>query len=575
MVNALKRVYTTVMDYLEKFLGTKIAGVRVVPIATKIITLFAVFILVSNFSSNFINLTLNRGELLKLANRLLVKDLKELYSQASNQYDIFEYSKNLPEAIQALENMAIRELTGTRSFSGAFRTDGSLLFWASRDHRPGVFDDTQALRSMVSSIETSGGEGRIRFTLMNRSYFGMFKFNPKWNAFLIRAEEESEFYADTRAIFIRVGLLIAGITLFCLVIGIILINRILRFMTRFAGDLMRMQNDQKLDFVNLEGAPNDDVTYLGASFNSLSATINNLLVIFRRFVTKDIAQRAYADRSVLLDGTTKELTILFSDIKGFTYMTETLGNDIIDVLNLHYDRAIRHIHDKEGIVGSIIGDALLAVFGTMRTGGNKSVEALDAAVGIQKVAAELRTALKAKTDAIIAKRGSLNPLEQRALKAILVEVGVGIDGGEVFYGNIGSYERMTNTVIGDNVNSASRLEGLTRIYHVPIICSEFVKNEALRSDAPYRFVELDKVQVKGKLEGKKIYWPVPIHQVDAELEEQIACFEHGLALYFKGDWKKAGAVWADCRLPMVEDFRLRLDGIKPDDWNGIWAMKTK
>ena len=399
------------MDYLEKILGTKISGVRVVPIATKIIALFAVFILVSNFSSNFINLTLNRGELLKLTNRLLVKDLKELYGQASNQYDIFEYSKNLPEAIQALENAAVRDLTGSRSFSGAFRPDGSLLFWASQDRRPEGFNDKVALQTMITSLDTSGGEGRIRFNLANRSYFGMFKFNPKWDAFLIRAEEESEFYADTQAIFIRVSILIAGITLICLVIGIILINRILRFMTRFAADLMKMQSDQKLDFVNLEGAPNDDVTYLGASFNALSSTINNLLVIFRRFVTKDIAQRAYSDRSVLLDGTTKELTILFSDIKGFTYMTETLGNDIIDVLNLHYDKAIRHIHDKDGIVGSIIGDALLAVFGTMKTGGNKSVEALDAAVGIQKVAAELRSALKARTDAIIVERGKLNPME--------------------------------------------------------------------------------------------------------------------------------------------------------------------
>jgi adenylate cyclase len=563
------------MDYLEKFMGTRIGGVRVVPIATKIIALFAVFILVSNLASNFINLTLNRGEQLKLANRLLVKDLKDLYGQASNQYDIFEYSKNLPEAIQAIENAAIRELTGSRSFSGAFRQDGSLLFWASQDQRPEGFSDTEALQSMITSIDEVGGEGRIRFRLMGRSYFGMYKFNQKWDAFLIRAEEESEFYADTRSIFIRVSLLIAGITFICLIIGIILINRILRFMTRFASDLMRMQNDQKLDFVSLEGAPNDDVTYLGASFNALSSTINNLLVIFRRFVTKDIAQRAYSDHSVLLDGTTKELTILFTDIKGFTFMTETLGNDIIDVLNLHYHRAIRHIHDKEGIVGSIIGDALLAVFGTMKTSGNKSVEALDAAFGIQKVAAELRAALKTKTDAIVAERGKLNPMEQRALKAVLVEVGVGIDGGEVFYGNIGSYERMTNTVIGDNVNSASRLEGLTRIYRVPIICSEFVKNEVLRAGAPYRFVELDKVQVKGKLEGKKIYWPVPISQVDAEMDEQIACFEHGLALYFKGDWEKAGSIWADCRLPMVEDFRLRLDGVKPDDWNGIWAMKTK
>jgi class 3 adenylate cyclase len=563
------------MDFLEKLIGPKIAGVRVVPLATKIVTLFAIFILVSNLSSNFINLTLNRGELLKLANRLLVKDLKELYSQASNQYDIFEYSRNLEEAIATIESTAIKDLAGQRAFSAAFKPDGTVLFWASHDQRPARFDDDAAMQTLVASIETAGGEGRIRFRMSDRLYFGMFKYNAKWGVFMIRAEEETEFYADTTAIFQRISLLIGLITIVCLLVGIILLNRILRFVTRFAADLMRMQRDQKLDLINLIGAPNDDVTYLGASFNALSSTINNLLAIFRRFVTKDVAQRAYSERSIRLEGTTKELAILFSDIKGFTFMTETLGNDIIDVLNLHYDQAIRYIHEEDGIVGSIIGDALLAVFGTLDGTSNKSIQSLSAAYRIQDVARTLRSIMKAKSENLIKERGLLTPLEQRALRAVLVEVGVGIDGGDVFYGNIGSYERMTNTVIGDNVNSASRLEGLTRIYQVPVICSEYIKDEALKGGTQYRFVELDLVQVKGKLEGKRIYWPVPVELVNPQFEDQLSCFEQGLALYYDGDWSRSRKLLKDCTLPMVEEFMHRMDGTKPDDWNGIWAMKTK
>ena len=66
---------------------------------------------------------------------------------------------------------------------------------------------------------------------------------------------------------------------------------------------------------------------------------------------------------------------------------------------------------------------------------------------------------------------------------------------------------MANTVIGDTVNSASRLEGLTRIYHLPVIVSEYVKNEVLKESARYKFFEIDTVQLKGKTEGKKIFFP--------------------------------------------------------------------
>jgi len=561
------------MRSFAKAFGKKVGGTRVVPIVAKIVSLFAVFILTSNLASNYINLTMTRGELLKLANRLIVKDLKELYGTAANQFAIYEFSGDAGEALRAVEESAAKNLAGAKSAAFGVREDGSFVFWSSAADRPERFDDAAALSAMVAERREGRQEGKLRFSLGGYAYFSVFKYNEAWGCFLVRAEEVTEFYAESTAIFARVSAIIAAMTTLCLVIGIVLIRRILRFVTRFTEDIMRMQSDQRLALIDLEGAPNDDITYLGASFNSLSSTINNLLNIFRRFVTQDVAHKAYAEHVIRLEGTTRELTILFTDIKGFTYMTETLGNDIIDVLNLHYDRAIRHIHANEGIVGSIIGDALLAVFGTLSSSRNKSVEALDAAIKIQEVAALLRTAMLEKSEALRRDHGGLSPTEERVLKAVLVEVGVGIDGGEVFYGNIGSYERMTNTVIGDNVNSASRLEGLTRIYRVPVICSEFVKNEA--EGSAYRFVELDLVQVKGKLEGKRIYWPIPASELDPRLERSIEAFEGGLTPYYAGDWAAARRAWDACDLPMMDEFKRRLEGDRPSDWNGIWAMRTK
>jgi len=302
------------------------------------------------------------------------------------------------------------------------------------------------------------------------------------------------------------------------------------------------------------------------------------MTIFKRFVTQDIALRAYRERSVKLEGTTRELTILFSDIKGFTFMTETLGNDIIDVLNLHYQRAITRIHEEKGIVGSIIGDALLAVFGTMDGSENKSLDSLNAAYRVQDVAAELRRDMAAWREDLVRKRGALTEAEDRVYRAVLLEVGVGIDGGEVFYGNIGSYERMANTVIGDNVNSASRMEGLTRIYRVPVICSEFVKSDVAKSDqaSTYRFLEMDKVQVKGKTEGKRIFWPVRTKFIDERLAAEFDAFSAGLEAYYQGDWAQAAVDWKHVTLPLADVFRDRISsGKAPEDWNGIWAMTTK
>ena len=562
------------MNVLRPILGDKIAGVRVVPIITKIVVLFSIFLLASNFVSNYVNLVLNQGEQIALANRIIVKDLAEIYGFASNQYEIYQFNQNLPDAVKGMTESSIKTLRAERSVAFGLRDDGTYLFWASKLAQPPSFADAAAFAALKSS---KAGEGKITFSLGGREYFGVFKRNVNWGVWLVRADDRIEFESVSRAIFANVSLIILGLTALCLVVGTILLRHIIRFVSRMTGDIMKMQQTQRMGLLDLTGAPNDDVTYLGASFNSLASTIDNLISIFRRFVTQDIAERAYLEREVRLEGKTRQLTILFSDIKGFTFMTETLGNDIIDVLNLHYERAIAQIHEHHGIVGSIIGDALLAVYGTIKSDENMSLEALRSAYRIQEVAAELRGEISKKRETIVLRRGALTDAEERVFRAVLVEVGVGLDGGEVFYGNIGSYERMTNTVIGDNVNSASRLEGLTRIYKVPVVCSEFVKNEVQGvSSGEFRFIELDVVQVKGKTEGKRIYWPVREALVDEGLLAEYSAFSSGLQAYYAGNWDEAAAAWHNVKLPVVEVFRDRISGGKvPANWNGIWAMTTK
>lgn len=564
-------------DVLERILGKKIAGTRVVPLMLKIVSIFIIFLLVSNFVSNYINLMLNQGEQIRLLNQLLVKDLKELHVFANNQQEIYSFNEDLEAAKQNMVRAAERNHQGARALSAGITPEGE-FFFAAHEGNPGAsFPDEDALSRMNEQLDAGVTEEAINFQFQGNQYFGVYKYNDAWDMFLLRSEELNEFYADSERIFRNVSLIIVGLTVISAIIGIFLIGHILRFVSAITNQIMEMQEGQRLDLLSLRGAPNDEVSYLGVAFNSLASTIDNLMTIFKKFVARDVAAKAYREREIRLEGERRILTILFTDIKSFTFMTETLGTDIIKLLNLHYDQAIRYIHEHNGDIGSIIGDALLAVFGVMDDDRrNKSLSAVEASYKILEVAASLRQEMHKRKEEILQRRGSLTEAEENVYRAVLLEVGVGIDGGEVFYGNIGSYERMVNTVIGDNVNSSSRLEGLTRFYKVPVITSRYVKDEVEQDTDQYWFVELDRVQVKGKTEGKSIFWPVIREQVDDQLTTDLNHFDEGLRHYYDGRWREAEEAFQRCTLGLSNTFLGRIKNREaPKNWNGVWTMKEK
>ncbi len=564
---------------IETLFGQKINGTRVVPVTIKIILVFTLIILVSNLTSNYINLIFNRTELVNLMRQLLAKDLKDIYSFCNTQHEIYQINRDFKGSVDNIEKKGLNDLKNKKAVVLGVKPDGTFLFQSSKIKKYQALSDKKALKVFNDSLQKNIMEGFVPLVFNNEEYLTVYKYNSKWNIFLIRGEELNEFYQESRRIFRDISLIILLITLASAVVGILLLRFILRFIRIITGNIMHMVQNQQLDLIDLKGAPNDDITYLGVAFNSLSNTINNLVSIFRKFANKDIAIKAYRDREVKLEGNQKDLTILFSDIKSFTFITETLGTDIIKLLNLHYDKAIREIVKNDGVIGSIIGDALLAVFGVLEESHeNKSLSAIRTAYKIQDVAQSLRDQMHKRRQELIRTKGKLTEEEESVFKAVLLEVGVGIDGGEVFYGTIGSYVRMTNTVIGDNVNSASRLEGLTRVYKVPVICSEYVKTDIENNvdNHGMTFIEIDTVKVKGKTIGKKVYWPLLDRDMTKSLKTQIAYYNEGLELYYNGDWKKSYRSFSKCTLPLSDVFKERTKNYEcPRNWNGIWEMKTK
>lgn len=561
--------------------GRKVNNTRVVRVTTKIVLTFTLFILLSNLASNYVNLLFNRSELLQLMNQLLIKDLKSMYSYCNNQYEIYRFDRKLDESVKSIENKGLNEIKNSKAVILGIKQDGTLHFQASKIKRYEKFADEKALKYMSSFMKKEdgeGGEGHLNFMFNNEEYFGMFKYNSKWDIFIIRAEEKNEFFRDSKIIFFKISAIIVAITLFTAFTGIYILRRILRFIDIITGSIMKMVSSKELSLIDLKGAVNDDVTYLGTAFNSLSSTVGNLVGIFQKFANQDIVLKAYKDLEVKLEGTKRELTILFTDIKSFTFITETLGNDIIKLLNLHYDRAIREIVRYDGVIGSIIGDALLAVYGALEdSSDNKSYQAVMSAHKLQEVTDLLRLRMEKIKNEIEEDRGKLNKDELQIYRAVLLEIGVGIDGGNVFYGTLGSYVRMTNTVIGDNVNAASRMEGLTRIYKVPVICSEYVKND-IEQNVPKHgiyFLEIDRVMVKGKTKAQKVYWPIMESSMDAKLQKDVAAFELALELYYHGKWADARKKLSKCSLRLADVFKERTAVKCPSNWNGVWQMTTK
>ncbi|PKL19378.1 MAG: adenylate/guanylate cyclase domain-containing protein [Spirochaetae bacterium HGW-Spirochaetae-5] len=562
-------------------LGRKVNNTRVVRVTTKIVLTFTLFILLSNLASNYVNLLFNRSELLKLMNQLLIKDLKTMYSYCNNQYEIYIFDQKFDESMKSIENKGLNEVKNTKAVVLGIKKDGSLQFQASKVQRYEKFEDQSAIDYMVSNIKSEdgeGSEGHLNFVFNNEAYFGMFKYNQKWDLFILRGEEKNEFFKESKVIFFQVSIIIVFITLISAFIGIFVLRRILRFIDVITNSIMRMIETKELTLIDLKGATNDDITYMGTAFNSLSNTVGNLVNIFEKFANQDVVSKAYKDREVKLEGTKRELTILFTDIKSFTFITETLGNDIIKLLNMHYDRAIREIIRYDGVIGSIIGDALLAVYGALDdTNENKSYQAVLSGYKLHEVTELLRLRMdKIKTE-LEEEKGKLSKEELQIYKAVLLEIGVGIDGGSVFYGTLGSYVRMTNTVIGDNVNAASRMEGLTRIYKVPVICSEYVKDDIeqnVKNHGIY-FLELDRVMVKGKTKTQKVYWPILESEMDEKFKKNIAAFELALELYYNGKWADARKQLSKCSLKLADIFKERTQEKCPSNWNGVWQMTTK
>ena len=296
----------------------------------------------------------------------------------------------------------------------------------------------------------------------------------------------------------------------------------------------------------------------------------NIRLAFSRFVPEQIIDELVngaAQSDKISVGEKRDVAILFSDIRSFTSISElNKPETIVAFLNRYFTTMCTIIKKHGGTIDKFIGDAIMALFGAPVSYEDNSRRAVAAAY-------EMREALQTV------------PLEDLKLpEGMSFNIGIGIHYGDVIVGSIGSSDKTDYSVIGDNVNLASRMEGLTKTYGSMILVTDAVKKDIYKTSGnsdDFEFRYLDDVKVKGKEKA------VPIYAIDRNKEEFSKNYKNfytkGFELYKEGNWTLAREYFEKAVNELPDDKAanlmlercLEFENNPPENWDGAITFHTK
>jgi adenylate cyclase len=286
---------------------------------------------------------------------------------------------------------------------------------------------------------------------------------------------------------------------------------------------------------------------------------------FELYLTPAVA-RIVSERPEMLalGGDTRQLTVLFSDIRGFTTISERFQSDphtLVALLNDFLGGMTDVIFACDGTLDKYVGDEIMAFWGAPLPQADHAARACRGALGMMARLAQLN-----------------EEFHQRGWPSL--DIGIGLNSGPMVVGNMGSARRLSYTLVGDNVNLGARLEGLNKLYGSHIIASESTVTES----PDFVFRELDLVRVKGKYQGVRIFEVLGPGDERPRWASLVTRFESGLQAYRTRQWDEAintfGAILEEnpndgpARLYLGR-VRGMLDAPPPLDWDGVTVMETK
>jgi len=284
-----------------------------------------------------------------------------------------------------------------------------------------------------------------------------------------------------------------------------------------------------------------------------------------RYIDPALADQLMEKDKDILGGKSTTVTMLFSDVRDFTTLTEELGaQGTVSLLNEYFTIMVECIQREGGMLDKFIGDAIMAAFGMPIAHDD------DEDRGV-------RVAISMMTE--------LNEWNAKRLAdgKKPVNIGIGINTDMVVSGNIGSPKRMDFTLIGDGVNLAARLESACKQYFANILISD---NTYKKLKGTYRIREIDRVVVKGKTKPVVVYEVLDYHNDETfpNVMSAVDHFNHGVKLYREGKWDKSIEAFKETLNLNREDnlskmYIERCTNLKEnppgDDWDGVWRMSTK
>jgi adenylate cyclase len=349
----------------------------------------------------------------------------------------------------------------------------------------------------------------------------------------------------TRNQLLIVALIVIVVILFG---GVLTLRAVERGLSRLLNVTARMQ---KLDFAAVDSmAPFRDVQRVLDSLEQAKTVIRAM----GKYVPMDLVRDQFEmNREPELGGEIRELSIMFTDIAGFTTLAESRKVDeIVRTLEGYLGAMTAAIHKHSGTVDKFIGDAVMAIWNAPRPCEKHAIKACAAALACTQAARKLFNE---------AAQPGMAPLHMRC----------GLNRDRVIVGNVGSPDRINYTALGDGVNLASRLESLNKVYGTAIIVSESIHQEAA---SEFCFRLLDRVAVVGKRQAVLIY------ELRESPSDEAAKYESALAKFWNRDFAAAlaildkqaadppSAVLADrCRAFIVQP--------PPPEWDGVFRAMMK
>jgi adenylate cyclase len=429
-----------------------------------------------------------------------------------------------------------------------------------------VHIEEMGIASITTSFRECQQQGKNKCVIETggKRYIASFQdfpesFRARWKVGVVVPEDDFIGAAKDQ---MRVSLIICGIILMISISLAMLISRgiskPIKLLTREANRIKNFHLDDKITIKSY-------IREIQVMSNAIAAMKSGLQA-FRRYVPAELVRQLISTgEEAHLGGHKRELTVFFSDIAGFTTIAEGMApEELMLHLSEYFDELTQILSEHKGTVDKYIGDGILAFWGAPVPDDNHALHACNAALICQ------------------AKLKDLNRKWASAGKSPLA-TRIGISSGETVVGNVGSSERINYTVMGDNVNLASRLEGVNKLYGTHIIVSRATYEAAADK---FWFRPLDIVAVKGRSGGTTIY--ELIMKKGEEDTDQVAelCveFAKGFETYLARDWEASIKIFQNLTSKFPHDIpadlyltrcRHYLSNPPEADWQGIAYLESK